>query len=289
MEKEKLITRRTFFKRSLQFWLSGLFLTSFFYTYSRYIEPKRVRVNKIVFSSTKIPSPFHGITLLQFSDTHLGYDYTLKQLEKLVADINRLKPDVILFTGDLIDDPKTFRYSYKIAPILKRLHAPLGKFAIYGNHDHGGFGTERYKAIMDEAGFRLLINEHASIERQGESIHLFGIDDVMFKRHELKRTLARLSNRNFNVLLAHEPDIADDVEPFLVDVQLSGHSHGGQIQLPFIGPLITPPLAKKYVDGLYHIGRSRMTLYVNRGIGTTREPYRFLCSPELTVITLNKT
>ena len=286
MNQEETITRRTFFKRGLQFWLSGLFLASSVYAYARYVEPNRLEITNVALSSAKIPSSFHHKKIILFSDVHLGHGYTLSDLKNLVVKINNLEPDIVVFAGDLIDDPLTYGNTGEIAPILSNIRASLGRFAIYGNHDHGGYGTERYKKVMKDAGFRLLINESVQIQGDDGYIVVAGIDDVLFGRHNPKKALSSLSKQTFTILLAHEPDIADGMTNFPVDIQLSGHSHGGQIQAPFFGPVVTSALAKKYVEGLYDIGTEGMQLYVSRGIGTTGMPLRFLCNPELTVITL---
>ncbi|RBW71243.1 metallophosphoesterase [Bacillus taeanensis] len=285
MNEEK-VSRRTFLKRSLYTIMSTIFAGSFGYYYARHIETKWLTINNLELRSPKIPSAFDGFTIVQFSDIHLGHNYTLTQFQGLVEEINSLKPDLILFTGDLIDSPQDYKPLRKISSILGQLSAPLGKFSIYGNHDHGGYGTETYRKIMEHADFKLLMNETSTIEKSGERLILAGIDDAMLGRPDLHQTLSSLSVEDYVIVMAHEPDIADNVARYAVDVQLSGHSHGGQVQLPFIGPLVTPPLAKKYYDGMYSVGESAMQLYVNRGIGTTREPYRFLCVPELTVFTL---
>jgi uncharacterized protein len=284
--REEKVSRRTFLKRSTYMMISTIFAGSFGYYYARYIETKRLTINRLELHSAKIPKAFDHIKIVQFSDTHLGHNYTLRQFQKLVEEINRLEPDLILFTGDLIDSPQDYKPLGEISAILAQLSAPFGKFSIYGNHDHGGYGTETYRKLMEHAGFKLLMNETSTIEKSGERLILAGIDDAMLGRPDLHQTLASLSVEDYVIVMAHEPDLADNVARYGVDLQLSGHSHGGQVQLPFIGPLITPPLAKKYYDGMYSIGENAMQLYVNRGIGTTREPYRFLCVPELTVFTL---
>lgn len=259
--------------------------------YARSIEPRILVTDTLTIHHSLIPEGFNGLKLLQFSDTHIGFHFTLSDLERLVRKINRLQPDCILFTGDLMDAPNQFESIDKIAPILQTLNAPLGKFAIYGNHDHGGYGTDLYKEVISDAGFKLLQNESVPIKLlSGETIQIAGIDDAMLGRPDLQATMTKLSKGVYTILLSHAPDLANqacDLDSF--HLQLSGHSHGGQIQLPWFGALIKPPFAKQYVEGLYTI-KSKMagslTLYVNRGIGTTRIPVRFMSPPELTMITL---
>lgn len=287
MEHRKL-SRRQFIQK-LTGISSILFLfSSFSYLYARYFEPSQIQVTNHTITSHKIPKSFQHTRIIQFSDTHLGHNYNLDQLSKLVDKINKLKPNMILFTGDLMDAPNKYPYKEKIIPILKRLDAPLGKYAIYGNHDHGGYGSNDYKKIMEAADFKLLVNETIEIQNsQDESITLSGLDDLILGHPDAEKTFKNVSNDKFSILMVHEPDVADTLVNFSISIQLSGHSHGGQVQIPFYGPLITPPGATHYHEGFYQIHED-MQLYVNRGIGTTRLPFRFLSYPELTVFTLQK-
>jgi predicted MPP superfamily phosphohydrolase len=283
----KDITRRTFLK-GLFASLAGTLLAAFGgYGYARYIEPRLIQTTEVEISSTKLPSSFSGVRIVQFSDIHLSEEYSIDQLVKIVNKINQLSPDVIFFTGDLIDKPNQYGYLHQISPVLRRLKAPLGKYAIYGNHDHGGYGTAVYKTIMKDSNFKLLKNRGERISLlDGSSVFVAGIDDMMLGRPDFNQTFTDAGSRLFTILLAHEPDAALEAKQHSVDLQLSGHSHGGQVQLPFYGPLITPPYASIYTEGLYEV--DSMKLYVNRGLGTTRLPYRFFSVPEITVFTLIK-
>lgn len=285
MKTATTMTRRTFLQKSITSLFGGVALTSFGYYYARFIEPKRLTVTAHTISHSLIPKSFDGIKIVQFSDTHLGYHFSLAQLRRVVMRINDLAPDVVVFTGDLMDAPNQYRFSHDIAPILAKIRAPLGKFCIYGNHDHGGYGTDLYKKIMKQAGFRVLVNKHVWIEQPDKSkIAIVGADDLMLGKPDFAKMFQSIPPSTYTILLLHEPDGATKAARYPVHLQLSGHSHGGQIQLPFIGPLVTPPLAVQYYEGFYRI--QDMTLYVNRGLGTTRMPFRFLTPPELTVFTL---
>ncbi|TYR79864.1 metallophosphoesterase [Priestia megaterium] len=284
---KKTYTRRSFLKGLFSISLGTILTTSFGYTYAKYIEPRRLQVVRQTIQSASIPNSFHNIRILQFSDTHLGLSYDLLQLDHLIDRINKLEPDIVLFTGDLMDIPNEYPNPNQIVPILKRIKAPIGKYAIYGNHDHGGYGTELYKEIIEKSGFHLLVNEVVKLELENAGyIHICGLDDVMLGDPQYEQTLGVLDENTFSIALIHEPDVAVKAATFPVDLQISGHSHGGQIQIPFFGPLITPPFGTVYPEGLYEVGESKMKLYVNRGIGTTRIPFRFLATPEITLFTL---
>lgn len=257
------------------------------YYYSREIEPKLLDVNHHKIINPSIPSSFNRFKIVQFSDTHLGFQYNAQQLKKLVKKINALKPDIIFFTGDLMDTPNQYNEANIIIPLLKELEAPFGKFAIYGNHDHGGYGTDIYKSIIEESGFNLLLNSHQQIELiDGSSFYVIGIDDAMLGKPDIRTAIEGVPDDSYKILLSHAPDLADEAKNFNIQLQLSGHSHGGQVKIPFAGALVIPPYAEKYKEGFYKIGSTPLTLYVNRGLGTTRLPFRFLCKPELTVYSL---
>ena len=283
------ISRRIFIKR-----IFGSIITLFAagtggYYYAKEIEPKSLSITRHVISHPRIPQGFNQFKMVQFSDTHLGFQYTLEQLNKLVDRINSLNPDVVFFTGDLMDEPNKFANSNQIIPILLKINAPFGKFAIYGNHDHGGYGTDLYKTIMNKSGFVVLKNEGFEIKQEDQSsIHIIGLDDAMLGHPDFEESTKELPSDSYKILLVHEPDLAEKVIGQGVHFQLSGHSHGGQVKIPFIGPLVTPPLSQLYQEGFYTIGDpiDPLILYVNRGLGTTRLPFRFLAKPELTLFTL---
>lgn len=283
----KKITRRSFLKRTIGSLFSIVGLGAGGYYYSREIEPKLLDVNHHKIINPSIPAGFNQFKIVQFSDTHLGFQYTAKQLKKLVKKINAFNPDIIFFTGDLMDAPNQYHEENIIIPLLKELHAPFGKFAIYGNHDHGGYGTDIYKSIIEESGFKLLLNSHQQIKLiDGSSIYIIGIDDAMLGKPDIETAIEGVPDESYKILLSHAPDCADEAKNYNIQFQLSGHSHGGQVKFPFAGALIKPPFAENYNEGFYTIGSTPLTLYVNRGLGTTRLPFRFLCKPELTVFTL---
>ncbi|MEY2191407.1 metallophosphoesterase [Neobacillus sp. BF23-41] len=281
-------TRRTFLKRTLGSFLTVLGLSSGGYLYANRIEPSLLDIQEHQIKHPLIPNSFDGIKMIQFSDTHLGFQYNLHQFNQLVKKINSLKPDIILFTGDLMDEPNQYTEINKLMPILKKLQAPLGKYCIFGNHDHGGYGSDIYRNIMETTDFSVLLNDSAPIKlSDGSIIYLLGIDDAMLGNPNLPLTLKNVPKNSFKILLSHAPDLAETASLYPVQWQLSGHSHGGQIKIPFLGALVTPPFGQIYPEGLYSIGEHNpLSLYVNRGIGTTRLPFRFMSKPELTVFTL---
>ncbi|GAA0613631.1 metallophosphoesterase [Virgibacillus siamensis] len=280
------MNRRTFLKKSIGSLLALVGLSGGTYFYAREIETGMLQLKRDVIFSKKIPESFNQFKIVQFSDTHIGFHYSLEQLNEVVNTINNEEPDLVVFTGDLVDQANTYNWNDKLIKTLKKIQASNGKYWIYGNHDHGGYGTDIVKNTMDKAGFQLLKNSHTTIRNADGELILAGIDDVMLGDPNLRKTLTAANPELFTILLAHEPDYADQVVRYPVDMQLSGHSHGGQVRLPFIGDLYTPLYAEKYVEGKHSLNNGKLTLYVSKGIGTTRVPYRFLCKPEINIFTL---
>ncbi|KAB8138592.1 metallophosphoesterase [Gracilibacillus oryzae] len=282
------MNRRTFLKRMIGGIISIFGIGGGTYYYAKEIEPKLLDIHHVPIQSPNIPAGFDSYKILQFSDTHLGFHYSIEQLKELVKEINAMNPDVITFTGDLVDHPQEFSWDNQIVSTLSSMSAPDGKYWIYGNHDHGGYGTDIVKQVFDNAGFQLLKNSHSLLERNGDKIMLAGLDDIMLGQPDTEAAIQSEEKIDFTILLVHEPDYADTVKDYDIDVQISGHSHGGQVQMPLLGYIYTPYLAEKYVEGYYQVGTRPLQLYVSRGIGTTRLPYRFLCKPEVTLYELKK-
>ncbi|ARJ23290.1 metallophosphoesterase [Bacillus sp. ISL-8] len=284
--------KKSILKKFIISLISILMIPISFYFYATEIERRLVSVTWNEIEAPTIPKEFNNKKILQFSDVHLGPEFTLKQLDNLVEKMNELCPDIVVFTGDLIDKFGSYNEEREEAKeILRKIHAPLGKYAVFGNHDRGGGGSLFYKRYMEEAGFSVLVNDVQKIKvENGKYITISGLDDFLLGKPQIDSTLKNLRQQDFNMLLVHEPDIVDKVAGYPVDFQISGHSHGGQVQIPFVGPLITTKLAEKYVEGMYELeGKSKsLYLYVNRGIGTTRMPVRFWSVPELSVFVLKQ-
>lgn len=257
-----------------------------FYTVK--IEPRLIWTKRVDIASKYVTKDLEGLKIVQFTDTQLGPFYTLEDLKKVVARVNKEDADLVVFTGDLIDEFKHYSGDIEeISSLLGQMKAKIGKYAIYGNHDRGGGGEKVYEPIMAEGGFTVLVNEVNPLRIGQTKINLIGIDDALLGVPLITNTLKTLPKDTFNLLLIHEPDAAEVSKKFPVDLQLSGHSHGGQIRLPFIGTLITPPGAQTYTHGLYKIaGNERLKLYVSTGLGNTRLPFRLMNIPEVVVFTL---
>jgi predicted MPP superfamily phosphohydrolase len=256
------------------------------YSYARFIEPSMIDVNYITVEKKYIHLATENIKVLQFSDLHISNSTSKDELQKIVDKINGENPDIVVFTGDLFDEYSEYLYKDDIDSIweiLNQINAPKGKYAVYGNHDYGGGAVSIYREVMEKSGFDVLVND--KIYLSDINLNIIGMDDSIFgtcNNEELKQLL---DEDCFNLVLSHEPDVIDNFLEDNIDLFLSGHSHGGQINLPFIRVL--PKLGVKYVRGLYEFENYRNTkLYVNIGIGTSQLPLRFMAVPELTVFTI---
>lgn len=253
--------------------------------YARYIEPQMLMVRESTISSSRVPDGADNLKIAVFGDTHFSAYYTTDDFDKVLDAIEEMKPDMVVFSGDLIDHYDT--YSEDVGAIsekLSEIEAPYGKFAIFGNHDYGGGAENEYESIMETGGFTVLKNEYYAIDDLG--IAVIGIDDVLIGYGE--PAIASWGRPDyFNIVLAHEPDVIDEILDYSVDLMIAGHTHGRQINIKFFDKYILPPYGKKYINGLYHFTNERDSqLYVNSGIGMTKLPFRFLSPPELTSITL---
>ena len=240
----------------------------------------------------RLPEAFAGFRIAQLSDIHLDEFTEPAFLRLVVHRINLMAPDMVLLTGDFASrGPLPIRYALRAiercAEVLKELHCPT-RFGILGNHDTA-IGSEFVVRTLEASGLPMLVNRYVPIERKGQRLWLGGLDDPGTAHPVLDLAVPRRPDGPV-ILMCHPPDFADEIarhpRASLVDVMLSGHSHGGQVRLPFLGPLVLPPMGMKYVAGLFRF--NGMQLYVNRGIGTVGLPFRLNCPPEITELTLER-
>lgn len=280
------MSRRTFLKKSLHVTLGLMGTAGLSGVYSHLIEPYWIEVKQVKVAIPKLPASFNSFRIVHISDLHLGFHSKPELLTELAEQVRQAKPDLICFTGDLLDQstaymPEAIAFLSK----LSKLQAPFGQYAVLGNHD--AFGNRRAVTKgLSKAGFHLLDNQHVALTKGSAHLYIAGVDDPMVGHPNIDQALQGIPDGSSTILLAHEPDFADEYARYPVDLQLSGHSHGGQVRLPLVGALYTPPYGSKYTAGLYQVPNSKLQVYTTRGIGMTRIPVRFHCRPELTVLTL---
>ncbi|MFI5070645.1 MAG: metallophosphoesterase [Terriglobales bacterium] len=255
-------------------------------------EPNDPKVVRLEVSIKRMPEAFDGFTVAQLSDFHYG-ELCAIPIRKAVEIVKKLQPDMVVLTGDFITVPLWSHFLHdKSQPandaepctrMLRELRPPAGMFAALGNHDVNSDGrwiTE----IIESNGIPVLRNRSIPIEKEGARFWLAGVDDVLEGKPDLDLTLHAVPSGEPVILLAHEPDFADQACRYPIDLQLSGHSHGGQIWLPVVGAPWLPPLGREYPRGLRKVGN--LSLYTNIGLGTIRLPVRLNCPPEITLLTL---
>ena len=242
---------------------------------------------------SRLAESWDGFRIAQLSDFHYDDYFSVEPLRKAIDIVNRLQPDLAVLTGDFVTSPvrkpsrltatQAAKAIEPCAQLLVQIRARSGILAVLGNHD-ATTDPAHITAVLQSHAIPVLRNHSVSIEREGKRLWLSGVDDVLEGKPNLELALRGIPPDEPVVLLAHEPDWADYVAHHPVDLQLSGHSHGGQIRIPLIGAPYLPQLARKYPCGLRRIGP--LALYTNAGIGTIRVPMRLNCPPEVTLITL---
>jgi predicted MPP superfamily phosphohydrolase len=281
-----LLTRRTFIS-------SGFAASAGLALYSNEIGRHELEITHRTFPIRNLPAAFDGFRIVQFSDIHLA-EYTEDFfLEEVIDRVNALNADLLLVTGDFISrGPLSMAVTYsaaaRCAARLSRLTCPE-RYGILGNHD-AIVGGRIIRDHLENNGLPVLVNEFVRVERGGAHIILSGLDDYSFGDPNPALGVPEKPDAPV-ILMVHEPDyvmrLADHRRGPLVDLVLSGHTHGGQVRIPGFRPLALPPFGKLFPEGHYLIGD--MQLYVNRGIGTVGVPFRFNCPPEITVLTLKST
>lgn len=263
--------------------LTTLTITTVFlglYIYARYIEPNLLMVNRVSLKGSKVEVP---IKIVFFGDTHMGKFNNIEQLSQIVEKINSENPDLVIFTGDLIDSKAGYSVNSKmISWKLSKIQATYGKFGVMGNHEYALLDEFDYKKLMNAGGFQVLTNDWLDIPEI--NLRLLGLDDAYRGTPDLSLTADAFAD-TYNILLTHEPDIVDQMDLDNIQLILAGHTHGGQISIPFLTEKILPVNGRKYVKGLFKIGTANHTnLFVTKGTGMTKLPFRFLNVPEIVSI-----
>ncbi len=255
------------------------------------LEPNLPHIVRKDFFLTRWLERLDGFTIALLSDFHYDPFFSVHPLHAAIPIVNRLRPDLIVLAGDFVSVPwigdlrKGALAAEPCARLLRQMTAPHGLWAVLGNHDDGTDPEHVTNALQAES-IQVLANQSQAIEREGARFWLAGLNDVLSGRADLPQTLRRVPAGEAVVLLVHEPDFADESSKFPIDLQLSGHSHGGQVRVPLLPPLYLPKLAKKYVWGTYNVGP--LTLYTTAGVGTVGVPVRLNCPPEITLLTLRR-
>lgn len=259
--------------------------------YSRYIATSKIEVREIKVINQNLPSDYHGFKIVQLSDIHYNTTIYKEELNKIVQKINKMKPDIVVLTGDLFDKNTEYQENdfTDISEALMKIDASVGKYAITGNHD---VKFTEWETVIKNSGFTNLNDTYELIYKDSyDPILIAGvssnlndtknISDKMKPTFDYMNTIKQIVEGSYQyaILLLHEPDYIKNIDYEKFDLALAGHSHHGQVRLPFIGAVITPKGAKEYYNEHYNIDGTE--LYISNGLGTSSYPYRLFNRPSI--------
>ena len=264
------------------------------FLYALFIGSKGLKVKEYKIEIDNLPEEYHGLKIAHITDIHYDESINKKELEKIKDTVNSLKPDIIVFTGDIVTANLSNEEIEEVSEIMSKMQATIGKYAIKGNHD---YDFEKWELLFENCGFINLNdtydviykNESTPIVISGISTNLYGSKNIKDKIEPIYEYLNSFSENDTNmpiysILLLHEPDFIEDIDYNKFDIVLSGHSHNGQVRLPIVGAIYTPIGSKKYYDEYYKIDNT--DLYISSGIGTTYLNVRLFNKPSFNLYRL---
>lgn len=247
--------------------------------WSRYLSTSGLIVKEYPVVNEKIPNSFSGIKIVHFSDLHYGSVVFEKELKNVVKKINELNPEIVVFTGDLIEK----RYNFNNNDItilvdnLSNINAKIGKYSIIGNHD---YSNEEFGNIMYKSGFNYLDNKSEKVYYLDSiPIEIVGVTSLIQSHPDYEKAFLDVDETFYTILLAHEPDVLLKLNDYNIDLLLSGHTHGGQVRLPFIGSIVKVAGGKTYYEEKYKVNNT--DLFISSGIGTSTLKFRFFNKPSI--------
>ncbi len=272
------MNRRQFLKASAIAAVAGLTAS-----YPVFIERYLVQVNRYRIPVPNLPKQFNGFTIVQLTDLHYGLLVPLSFLQNVIEKANSLKKDVIVCTGDYVHKNKTDNEINEIWPLLSELKAPLGVYSVLGNHDHWADSARSFY-WLERSGQNLRHRVH-SFEREGKRLWIAGGGDLWEDHKNIDDILNKVPEEDCRIMLAHNPDSADTSFSERIDLMICGHTHGGQVNIPFYGTPVLPVKNKNYNFGLKTSSKGQ-PIFISKGIGWAIYPVRFNCFPEIAVLEL---
>lgn len=263
----------------LRWAIAGIALGTILLTDMYIIEPNWIEIEEVIIHDKKLSELLAGIRIVHISDIHARKTIGFRE-RQLIRKVNSLNADIIFITGDFISDFGGLRSALEI---VSKLKAKIGKFGVMGNHDHYRVRPDFFAREFREAGIDILLNEHRLIPLpNGRTLTLAGVDDPVTGHANIARTLDSIRPGEPVIMLAHTPSFYPQAHKRHINLLLAGHSHGGQIGIPYFVHEMKGDTPSMYLRGLIQEGSTQM--YVNRGIGMTNKPIRFLCRPEITLL-----
>lgn len=272
------MTRRQFLRLGSVFGTAGLVAS-----YPVFVERYLILTNRYRIPVPNLPLAFSGFRIVHLTDLHYGFLVPLAVIRHVVHRANELERDLIVCTGDYVHKKGTTTEIDAVWPLLAQLRAPLGVHSILGNHDHWA-DTAKSQQWLHETN-QDLRHRVKVIEKGGQRIWIGGAGDLWEDHANLDEILGGIPDTDCRIVLAHNPDTADTESSARVDLMISGHTHGGQVVIPFVGPPILPVRNKTYSSGLKTSPKG-MGVFISRGIGWAIYPVRFNCPPEIAVLEL---
>lgn len=253
--------------------------------YAFLIEPHLLNVNEYKIKSSEISNSFHGLKIVHFSDLHYGTSINKNNIDKIIEKINSLNPDILIFTGDLIDN--NYKINNKELAIfekkLKKLNSKLGKYAVIGNHD---YYNKNYEEIINTIDFKLLKNDFDYIYyKDNNPLLIYGLENITYGNPTMDNLTEEVKQIPFKILILHEGDyIKNIINNYDFDIIMAGHSHNGQINI--YKPIYLPNYAKVYYDEYYK--ENNTEIFISNGIGTSIIPFRLGSTPSINLYRLTK-
>ncbi|MDO5568659.1 MAG: metallophosphoesterase [bacterium] len=269
-------------KKIIIFIISFLLLIILIVIYARFIGTNGLITKEYKIDDNNIASSFAGLKIVQFSDVHYNKNLNKQLLKDTVKEINLIKPDIVIFTGDLLDDntieDTTINF---IVEQLTNINVKYHKYAILGEHDYE-YGYEKVSNILENSGFILLKNKYdIIINDNNDKILIGGLDSYTSNKADINQLInEETKSINYKIIAIHEPDYTDIILKELdANIILAGHSHNGQIAIPLLNTLFLPKYATKYYDNFYQINNTK--LYVSSGIGNSNFDFRLFNHPSI--------
>lgn len=272
--------------------LLALIITGIFF-YSIYVSVDRVNISYHTVASTKIPADMNDLKIAFVSDIKYNEFMNKSRLTKMIQKLNDTGADIVIFGGDMFSNPDKkvpdSQMKKDLTNILKGIDAPLGKFAVLGDEDEVNKSTEQLvSSILYDSDFEIITNTSVRIRNKSDSsITLLGVDSMINGKPDTAKAMKKVSENEFNILVTHCPDVikTTDLNINYVNLIMAGHSLGGQIYLPLIGPLHTIKGAQTYNHGSYTLNNGTR-LYVSNGLGTKDIDMRFMAPPQILMFRL---
>jgi len=272
------MTRRQFLRLGGVFGAAGLLAS-----YPVFIERYLILTNFYRIPVPNLPQAFSGFRIVHLTDLHYGFLVPLSVIRYVIRRANRLQRDLVVCTGDYVHKRGITTQIDAVWPLLSQLRAPLGVHSVLGNHDHWA-DTRRSQQWLHETNQNLR-HKVKVIEKDGQRLWLAGAGDLWADHRNLDGILGGVPDSDCRIVLAHNPDTADSEFSARIDLMISGHTHGGQVNIPFVGPPVLPVRNKTYSSGLRTSPRG-MGVFISKGIGWAIYPVRFNCPPEIAVLEL---